>query len=61
MASAAALASFFRALDATAALGTRTRVVVFGNSLIASDGITSVVRERLVRSARWVMATRSPG
>lgn len=43
-----ALASFFSALDATAALGARTGVVVFGNSLIASDGITSVVRERLV-------------
>ncbi|MEW6431113.1 MAG: GDSL-type esterase/lipase family protein [Myxococcota bacterium] len=43
------LAHFANALDdAARAEGTAT-VVVFGNSLIASDGVTSVVRDRLVR------------
>lgn len=43
-----ALSHFFDALDGTVATGGRAEVMVFGNSLIASDGVTGVVRERLV-------------
>lgn len=42
------LEPFWSALDQSRARGRRTGVIVFGNSLIASDGIISVVRRRLV-------------
>lgn len=44
-----ALASFFHALDAIETRGERAGVVLFGNSIVASDGVTDVVRERLTR------------
>jgi lysophospholipase L1-like esterase len=43
-----AMEPFYAALDATAAGDARTGIVVFGTSLIAADGITDVIRERLV-------------
>lgn len=43
-----ALEPFWSALDRSRARGRRAGVVVFGNSLIASDGIVEVVRRRLV-------------
>lgn len=43
------LARFADALDATALGEDTTTVLVFGNSLIAADGVTDVVRRRLVR------------
>jgi lysophospholipase L1-like esterase len=42
------LEPFFAALDASAAQHRRTGIVAIGNSLIAADGITDVVRARLV-------------
>ncbi|MCC6338032.1 MAG: hypothetical protein IT380_29070 [Myxococcales bacterium] len=42
-----ALTHFADALDAAARKEGQVRVVVFGNSLIASDGVTQVVRARL--------------
>lgn len=43
-----AMEPFYAALDATATSAARTGIVVFGTSLIAADGITDVIRERLV-------------
>lgn len=43
-----ALEPFYAALDDTAARDARTGIVVFGNSLIAADGITDIIRARLV-------------
>jgi lysophospholipase L1-like esterase len=43
-----AMEPFYAALDASATRGTRTGIVAFGTSLIAADGITSVIRARLV-------------
>jgi lysophospholipase L1-like esterase len=42
-----ALEPFYAALDHSVARGRRTGIVVFGNSLIASDGITGALRARL--------------
>ncbi|MEW5738171.1 MAG: GDSL-type esterase/lipase family protein [Myxococcota bacterium] len=44
-----ALAHFADALDGAARGERQVRVTVFGNSLIASDGVTEVVRDRLVQ------------
>jgi lysophospholipase L1-like esterase len=43
-----ALEPFWASLDRARARGARSGIVVFGNSLIASDGIINVVRRRLV-------------
>lgn len=42
------LESFFASLDASAAARHRTGIIALGNSLIAADGITDIVRDRLV-------------
>jgi lysophospholipase L1-like esterase len=44
-----ALEPFYASLDATLTRDARTAVAVFGNSLIAADGVTSVIRARLTQ------------